>query len=169
MGSMYNMLFGENPLSSAFLKILGLTKEKIPRYRDCFWTGQYIAVYTRTGGGNRAYYESLESCRENYPEYFDGGKDEPRGPWNSDLRNHPEYVKDEDDDNDTTYATFYFNLPAKFEGILPAVPSLTPAEKFKILMEKMDKVGSKDDPDVKRVMETMSPIMEKLMKAIDEK
>lgn len=168
--SFYNMLLGENPLSGILLSILGFTtKDQIPRYRDCYWNGEYIAIYTRTGGGNRDYYESLETCMENYPEYFkEVPQDYPQGPWNSDLRKHPEYVKDEDDDFDSTYATFYFNLPAKFEGILPLVSTKSPGDRFQELMEKL-KSHDDNDPDVKRVMDSMAPIIAKIKGMVEDK
>ncbi len=34
------------------------------------------------GGRNRDYYDNEESCRANYPEFFDG-KDNQTGQWNS--------------------------------------------------------------------------------------
>ena len=92
--SMYNIIHGENPFSTILLGILGLTRENVPRYRDCWWTGNQIAVHTRTGGGNRDYYENLESCRDNYPEYFKGTEEDPHGPWNDDLRQLATFKKD---------------------------------------------------------------------------
>lgn len=54
----------------------------------------HIHVYTRTGGGNREYYEN---CTD--------------GPSNNDLRAVGGYVADEDDDFDCTFATFRFAAP----------------------------------------------------------
>ena len=51
--SLYNMLFGSNPLSTVLLGTLGLTKQDVGRFRDCFISDGKIAVYTRNGGGNR--------------------------------------------------------------------------------------------------------------------
>lgn len=52
--SLYNIVFGENPLGEALLATLGLKPETVGRYRDCFVSGGEIAVYTRNGGGNRS-------------------------------------------------------------------------------------------------------------------
>jgi hypothetical protein len=90
--SMYNMMFGQNPASSAILATLGLTQGDVGRFRDCFIANGEIAVYTRNGGGNR----------EDYQEVFDT------------LSKHPCYLRDEDDDYDSTYATIYFKFPEEF-------------------------------------------------------
>lgn len=44
--SLYNTLFGVNPLSKMILASLDLTIEKVPRFRDC-----YIAAYRDTDAG----------------------------------------------------------------------------------------------------------------------
>jgi hypothetical protein len=136
--SLYNALFGKNPLSTTFLKVLGLTEDKVPRFRDCYLDDDRIVVYTRTGGGNRDYYENEESCRENFPEYFGEGKEEPDGPWNDDLRAHPCFISDEDSDFDSTYAYFYFKYPDEYAEDLKAIAktdrSWTPSDKWKSLL-----------------------------------
>ena len=86
---MYNMIFGRNPNGPAILRTLDLTPEDCGRFRDCFVANGEIAVYTRNGGGNREYQEEAIEL----------------------LQEHPNYLRDEDDDFDYTYATFYFSLP----------------------------------------------------------
>lgn len=51
--SMYNMIHGVNPMSGILLASLGLSREQVGRFRDCYWNGEHICVYTRNGGGNR--------------------------------------------------------------------------------------------------------------------
>jgi len=51
--SLYNMLFGQNPIGDVLLATLGLKQDDVGRYRDCFVADGHIAVYTRNGGGNR--------------------------------------------------------------------------------------------------------------------
>ena len=54
---MYNSLFGKNPDGPTLLSILGLTEEKIGRYRDAWVTKDgEIAIHTRLGSGPRACY-----------------------------------------------------------------------------------------------------------------
>lgn len=142
--SLYNMLFGVRSIAPLLLECLELTYGDIPRFRDCYLAAGSIVVYTRTGGGNRDYYESEESCREHYPSYFEGNKeDHPQGPWNDDLRNHPCYTQDEDDSFDSTYALFYFKYPEKWRNDLEALSKQTseynPSEQWLKLLESFNK------------------------------
>ncbi len=138
--SLYNMLFGVNSVAPVLLATLGLSTEDVPRFRDCYVEGDNIVIYTRTGGGNRDYYESEESCRANYPEYFDGD-DEPLGPWNEDLRSNPHFVEDEDDDFDCTYAYFRFSIPGDYSEDVRALASGSedhnPSEKWRSLLASL--------------------------------
>jgi hypothetical protein len=85
--SMYNMLFGMNPNSDIILAILGLKKNDVERFRNCGFMEDGIFIYTRTGGGNR----------DDYP--------------NDKLTSNSCYLRDNDDDYDCTYATYYFKFP----------------------------------------------------------
>lgn len=85
--SMYNILFGQNPNTEVLLAIIGLKECDVERFRDCGFEEGGIFVYTRTGGGNR----------DDYP--------------NEILTGSPYYLRDEDDDFDSTYATYHFNIP----------------------------------------------------------
>jgi len=97
-----------------------------------------IVIYTRTGGGNRDYYENEETCRDYFPEYFDGEND-PSGPWNDDLRAIPGYVRDQDDDFDSTYAHFYFDVPAEFADAVKKIEdgTETPVEYWEKLLKTL--------------------------------
>lgn len=134
------MLFGTNPLSGVLLATLGFTEADVPRFRDCYLSEGRIAIHTRTGGGNRDFYESLEGCRDEYPEYFES-ESPPAGPWNSDLRKSEYFMFDEDDDFDSTYANFYFKFPedyaAELEAISKNVEPVEPSEKWSALLESL--------------------------------
>ena len=111
------------------LKHLGLHKDGIPRYRFCrvavyddLLSREYIGriliqIQTRTGDGNRDWYEDIESCVDSagcLPEKgvnWDGNVN-----WgtNKYMRDSPYYLWDKDDDDDRTYANFWFELP---EGV----------------------------------------------------
>ena len=54
--------------------------------------GDEIHVYTRVGGGNR-------NC----------------GFGEEELQQHPNYLRDEDDDFDSTYATYIFSVPNEWK------------------------------------------------------
>lgn len=143
--SLYNMLFGVNPAGGVILATLGLSSADVPRFRDCYVSkigNEYrIVIHTRTGGGNRDYYENRGTCEESYPEYFGEGKEEPSGPWNDDLRASPHYDRDMDDDFDSTYADFYFRLPAEYEAELKALADrqefIAPSEKWQMLLDSL--------------------------------
>ncbi len=140
--SIYNMFFKMNNVTPVLLAMLGLKEEDVPRLRDCYIDGEKIVIYTRTGGGNRDYYDSEESCRANYPEYFDG-KDNPTGPWNSTLTANPYFLYDEDSDFDSTYANFYFKVPKEYVADLAALAERSethkPSEKWQALFKAIDK------------------------------
>lgn len=139
--SLYNMLFGVNDYAPVLIAALGMTANDVPRFRHCYIDGEQIVIRTRTGGGNRDYYDSEESCRENYPDYFNG-KEDPSGPWNSSLTGSKFYIYDEDDDFDSTYANFYFRFPDEYAEDLKAIAARsethTPSEKWKALFKAMD-------------------------------
>lgn len=116
--SLYNLLFGENPASDVILATLGLTKDDCGRFRDCFISGDEIAIYTRNGGDNREVYQ----------------------PVIDQLAEHPCYLRDEDDDFDCTYATIYFKFPAEYAADLRQLASTeiaVPSAKWSQLLESM--------------------------------
>ena len=143
--SLFNNLFGFSNEAEFLLNVLNLKEGDIPRFRDCFYDCErnQIVIHTRTGGGNREYYDNEESCRDNYPEYFESG-DVPCGPWNSDLVNHPLYLTDYDDDYDCTYANFVFKAPDEhidtLKEIFSGKETITPSDKWKLLFNKMDEM-----------------------------
>lgn len=112
--SLYNMINGVNISTFFLLPMLGKHPDEYPRFRDCFYgevvndakdvdqfgipvknpivMDRRISVYTRVGGGNREEYQ--EAIKQ--------------------LQSMPGYVKDYDDDFDSTFATFLFDVPAEF-------------------------------------------------------
>lgn len=88
----YSMLFGRNSQSDLLLAVIGFKEVDVERFRDAFaeQDGKEIRVYTRTGGGNRS----------DYPQV--------------DLYRSPLFLRTEDDDFDSTYASFYFRVPEEF-------------------------------------------------------
>lgn len=131
MSGLYNALFGVNEMAPILLKTLGITEAEIPRYRDCFIDDEkvMIVIHTRTGGGNRDYYDELNEANVT-------------GPWNKGLRYNPNYVWDEDDTFDSTYANFYFKFPEEYADDLKALLGVEhkltkPSDKWKALFESM--------------------------------
>lgn len=168
--SLYNAIHGTNPLAGVLLKMLNIGPEDVPRFRDCYFDGEHIVLYTRTGGGNRDFYENEESCRENHPEYFET-ENEPSGPWNDDLRKIDGFVRDEDDDYDSTYVNFYFTVPKQFNYLLDKLKSMaqkeTQSERWEASINRI-KTASPDDPLIARMTEAFSPIFAALEKSTGE-
>jgi hypothetical protein len=153
--SLYNMLFGTNPLAHLYLSMLGLTDGDTGRFRDCFLakdpeTGEeHIVIFTRNGGGNRDDYAGTTAT----------------------LQSHPEYVRDFDDEFDCTYASYVFKVPTAFKSIVEKITSTLedqhtdPGSRFQELLKKLE-TNDKSDPQVKHAIEVgekiLGPIVEHL-------
>jgi len=107
------MINGVQPATFFILPMLGRHPDSYPRFRDCFIGKQHtdsdvdqfgipvlkhgeemlISVYTRVGGNNRENYEAEIA----------------------EMRAMPEFVEDFDDDYDSTFATYVFRVPEKFQ------------------------------------------------------
>ncbi len=115
------MVFGLNPACWLLLDILQLKPDDIPRFRDCFYDAKrhLIVVYTRTGGGNREYYQDENDL----------------------LAAHPLYVLDSDDGYDSTYANFYFNVPEENSELLKKLfeghDTVPPKDKWEMLLNDL--------------------------------
>lgn len=142
--SLYNMLHGVNPMAQVLLAALGIDRGDVPRFRDCYWNGEHICIYTRTGGGNREDYESENTA----------------------LTLRDGYVRDEDDEFDSTYATFYFAPSPKLKDALTAVPAAdaTPAQKWESLFTRLQ--SGVDDPQIARAKEAFEPFFREIAKAL---
>jgi hypothetical protein len=125
--SLYNLLHGVNPLREVLLSWLDIGqpdgKYESGRFRDIYLNedGTKIILYTRNGGGNR----------EEYQYIFDDFEE-----------NHPNYVRDWDDDFDCTYAYIEFTVPKEFEKVARAMATgekpKTIHEKFEATMKEME-------------------------------
>lgn len=129
------MIFGQNPASDILLAILGLTRADVGRYRDCYTNddGTEIIVYTRNGGGNR----------EDYQPVID------------ELAKHPNYLRDEDDEYDCTYASIVFSVPEPVRDAVKAIADQTnttpPAQKWQTLLNDLN--SGKSNAVVARALE----------------
>ena len=114
MSGLYNALFGVHPAAGLLLKILDIDHRAVGRFRDCFPNpeGDRIIIYTRNGGGNR----------NDYLNVF------------AELAKHPCYVRDYDDDFDSTYASSEFRVPEDQTKIVKTITHVydctPPAEKW---------------------------------------
>ena len=95
------MINGVNPATFFILPMLGEKHpDNYPRFRDCFVDNNEIHVYTRVGGGNR-------NC----------------GFGEEELQQHPNYLRDFDDEYDSTYATYVFSIPDEFKNDFDLITS----------------------------------------------
>lgn len=94
MSGLYNLLCGVNPVTFLILPMLDRHPDEYPRFRDCFVNKEkQIVVYTRVGGGNR-------KC----------------GFHEEELYKDPNFVNTYDDDFDSTYGYYVFNVPEKWKS-----------------------------------------------------
>lgn len=130
---LYNMLFGTNSDAPHVLRLLGWTRDQVPRFRDAYLTNRdgntVIAVYTRMGGGNRGCWEDRK----------------PGCPCvgcaaDNVLAKHHLYISDKDDDFDHTYATYYYRLPEEVDVRELDVEGLSGDEKWNNFFEQLEKV-----------------------------
>lgn len=160
--SLYNALFGVNPLAAVVVEAVG-ANNLIPRFRDAYFDAEEnrLVIFTRTGGGNRDYYDE--------PGGYDN--EDYEGPFNSDLRALPNFLYDEDDDFDCTYASFYFSIPEAYKPIfdtlrdLGAGTDVKPMDRFTQMIEDLEKGGN--SPDAQRALEVGKVMLEGISKALD--
>lgn len=121
-GNFYRAVFGDTQQSQrGALLVAGiLSIHDVGRFRDA-WVekgedGPVIAVYTRNGDGNREHIEEHDdtvvagmecTCTGCIATYH--------------LPEHPNYLRDADDEFDPTYATFYFSVPQEYREALGEV------------------------------------------------
>lgn len=141
--SLYNQLFGTNKFSHVLLRMIDISPLDVPRFRDCYLneTGDEIIIFTRTGGGNRQEYEAQNEA----------------------LRRLPNYISDEDDTLDVTYAKFHYSVPDQYKAATQKIKAEggvdDPTAKFKALLDKIENQNTpKDDPDVKRALDIFDQI-----------
>lgn len=119
---------GIHPTAGHVLEFLGLDTEDCGRFRDAYITSDgVLAVFTRCGGGNH----------QDYHEVY------------AKLATHPNYLRYEYDDFDSTYSTFYFSVPDEYKTQVNNYLNITkdqrpdllrtPMERFK---QKIDDMGS---------------------------
>lgn len=95
--SLYNLLHGVDSTARIALAMLGKGPGDFGRFRDAWLCegGKSIAVFTRCGGGNR----------DDYGEVFDM------------AASMPGYLGNADDDFDSTYCTFTFEVPVQYQDL----------------------------------------------------
>lgn len=94
--SLYNLMNGFSPACILVMPMLGRKQNEWPRFRDCFINknggSREIHIYTRVGSAN-------QNC----------------GFGEEALYDDPNFLRFEDDEYDSTYGTYVFKCPAKWE------------------------------------------------------
>jgi hypothetical protein len=184
--SLYNLLHGVNPNSNLLKFILQIDVKEAPslpkdcqgewgkinhteslgeyieyciknniylsgRFRDIYLNedGTKIILYTRNGGGNRGSYHYI----------FDI------------FRKHPNYIRDYDDDFDSTYAYIDFKVPEEFKDITKGMATgekpETIHQKFEKTIDEMKNMSKEEfekDERFSQLTKQLSPILDKLKK-----
>jgi hypothetical protein len=111
--SMYGIISGggDKPTAELVLEAINsVAPISIPRYRDAYIEKNddaiELVIFTRTGGGNRECYCEEAGCNHESCCYH-GDNDK--------MAQHPLYLRDDDDNFDSTYAKFYFNVPDAYK------------------------------------------------------
>lgn len=173
--SLYNKLFGVNdraPQIIAELFDFGVsalgnkrqyeaTIKRIPRFRDAYINkDKQLVLYTRTGGGNREYYERRTDENAEYTGLF-----------NEDLRKLPGFVRDYDDTYDSTFAHFIYEVHTqRMTDMLQILdPSFYIGQEPRERMEKLlEAIKNKDEsnPDLANAMKVGEQIFAKINEAM---
>ncbi len=137
--SLYNMVCGHNEYGSWILALLGLTAADFGRPRDVYLlkeNGKYLfGVYARVGGGNRVEYMDI---------------------FNK-MSSHQKFVREFDDDYDSTYAHFIFDCDSEIdqetrnviENNWDNIAESHPIKKFNKVMENLTNSGILRKEEVK--------------------
>ena len=90
---LYNMVYGFNPTCLFIMPLLGRRESEYPRFCGCFVEDGKIAIFTRVGGNNR-------DC----------------GFGEEELYADPNFASTYDDEEDSTYGIYLFNVPEKWKS-----------------------------------------------------
>lgn len=92
--SVHEILNGYNPSCVLILPMLGRRQNEYPRFRDCYISdNETIVILTRCGG-----------------KYRNSGYGE------AELYDDPNFLRTDDMEEDSTYATFEFSVPEEWSG-----------------------------------------------------
>lgn len=152
---LYNILHGVNPFAPLFREVLNLdgSDGKYPtgRFRDIWVDGDglKITLFTRNGGSNRECYAGgafQGDCPKDLPDTREDFNDPMKHNVQCmvriiyQLRSHPNYIRDWDDDFDRTYAYFEFSIPKEWTEVVKELAKNPKAINMESLKEKTHKV-----------------------------
>lgn len=153
---MYNLLFGKNPYSGMILSALNLTEGDIGRFRDCWTEEKRICIYTRLGGNNRKCYcteKEIENHSDCYRRQIEI------------LQSHPLYLEDKDDSDNSTYATFYFQIPNDLVPLLKFMEA-DKVNTNELWANKLTEIKNSSKEEVRKKYPQLTDIIEKLLREV---
>jgi len=177
--SLYNMIFGTNPLGGILKGLLELDVDRdgIPEmpefdYMECDYKGDMdawceacIAMrYFPTGRFRDIFIEEDGKHVTLYTRNGGGNRDVYFYVFRL-LRKHPQYVDDYDDDFDSTYAYVKFTLTDDQVALLAAMPRGDRAQWETFLA---DLQAGKQTPEVQRAVEGAKPLLAQIAQELDE-
>lgn len=140
--SLYNIVNGFNMACLLYLPMLGKHSDEYPRFRDCFISDpdhpkydNHIHVYTRTGGANRQHH--IEENRV--------------------MMTAPEFVATFDDKFDSTFASFVYKIPEKWQADFNAISE-----------QRFDLTSEEYRAEMKRVFPKLTEVIDSLFKHAQE-
>lgn len=164
--SLYNLIFGKNELAPLLLFILDIDqpdeKWDSGRFRDICLNedGTRIILYTRNGGGNREHWDF------SYAKHKEGEDCPCPGCIISyKLPKHPNYIRDYDDDFDSTYACVEFEVPEQFkeiaENLATGKKPESIHEKFSSYIERLKAGKEKIPEEIENIFKEINKSFEK--------
>lgn len=169
--SMYSIMHGKNPDADILLTILDFDQPEgqwpTGRFRDIYPNadGSEIILYTRNGGGNREH-------RDNRVGIIEGEECLCTACIiNHHLPKHPNYLRDWDDDFDSTYAYVAFSVPKEYQDIVKGLSTgedpKTVHEKHETTMAEMEAMTKEDllsDPRFAPIVKIVNQMAEDIKK-----
>lgn len=168
--SLYNMLMQTGPNAGLALASVGISDPAaFGRFRDAYFTREggdiVIAIFTRNGGNNRTCRQ--EGASENSAECVCPGCIQQIH-----LPSIPSYIRDYDDDFDSTYCTTLFSMSQEILDMLAehgfdleeAANELPPMTRFRGLIGRMER-GELEGEESQRAAAVGEMISEQLEQA----
>lgn len=165
--TVYNMMHGIDQNAPLLMSILGLDVEggtPTGRFRDIHVNedGTRIVLLTRNGGGNREHWSFTHKNPEGADCRCPGCIQEYV------LPKHPNYVRDWDDDFDSTFAHTEFTVPEEYAAIARAIatgePPATLREKTEAACDALQRMS----PEQLRADVRLRPLLDALERMSDQ-
>lgn len=148
--NLYNQMFGYNPYADEILRLMGLDRRKMGRFRDAFVCQGEVVVYTRLGN-TVAMGKFTPQEMEAFRKY---------------LRSHPRYLREATDTRDSTYCTFYFAVPHSKSVKLLTYDTPVPWEPDKRWKEGLEEMHRMSPEELKLRFPSTVHALEEILKDI---